>query len=279
MRTCSTTEAVFLKAPSGEISLAGGIHVWRFALGSSDGRRSSESGKVQGEQASRLFGDWPSRSSQSLHGRDAHAPCGPVVPAGISRDAHGDESLLGPREAVQAAKFQSAGARAAFVAGRSGIRRAASLYSNIPAGELLVEIDADGKPFFSNAAVHFNLSHSGSTVVAAFSNSPVGIDIESRGRCRDFVAVASRFFHPSEAQAVAQSGDEAHFLRLWTGKEAMLKLSGEGISAGLQDVLPGDDGGGLLRGNRIGIAGFSFQDMIGTVAAFGPAEVKGWFQF
>lgn len=225
MRTGTTTEAVFLKAPSGEISPDGGIHVWRFALGS------------------------------------------------------GDESLLGPSEAVQAAKFQSADARAVFVAGRSGVRRAASLYSKIPASELLVETDANGKPFFSNAAVHFNLSHSGATVVAAFSGSPVGIDIESRGRCRDFVGIARRFFHASEAAAVAQSGDEDHFLRLWTGKEAMLKLSGEGISGGLQDALPGDDGGGMLRGNRMCIAGFSFEGMIGAVAAFEPAEVKGWFQF
>jgi 3-oxoacyl-[acyl-carrier-protein] synthase II len=38
-------------------------------------------GNKQGEQASRLFGDWPSRSNRHMHGRDAHAPCGLVAPA------------------------------------------------------------------------------------------------------------------------------------------------------------------------------------------------------
>jgi phosphopantetheinyl transferase len=191
----------------------------------------------------------------------------------------GDESLLSRNEATQAEKFQSATARATFVAGRSGVRRVASLYSRVPAAELLVETDANGKPFFSNAAVHFNLSHAGSTVVAAFSSSPVGIDIESRGRCRDFAGIARRFFHPDEARAVVQSGDDGDFLCLWTGKEAMLKLSGEGISGGLSDARPGDGGCGMLRGKSVRIAGFSFDDMVGTVATFEPTEVKGWFQF
>ncbi len=225
MRTCCTTEAVFFKAPSEDLFLGGGIHVWRFVHRS------------------------------------------------------GDESLLSPNEALQAGKFHSADARAAFIAGRSGIRRVGSLYSKIPASELLVESDANGKPLFSNAGVHFNISHSGPTVVAAFSGSPVGIDIESRGRCRDFVGIARRFFHPSEATAVAESEDEAHFLRLWTGKEAMLKLSGEGISGGLQDARPGGEGSAMLRGSWVHLAGFSFEDVIGAVAAFEPAEVKGWFQF
>ena len=187
-----------------------------------------------------------------------------------------DESLLSQDERLRSARFLAAGARPAFVAGRSGVRRAASLYTKIPARELVWETDANGKPHFANAAIHFNLSHSGGTVVAAFAGSAVGIDIESRGRQRDFVGIARRFFHPAEAAAVK---DEEHFLRLWTGKEAMLKLSGEGISGGLADARPGDDGRGLLRGNRIHLIGFSFKNTVGAVASFQPVEVKGWFQF
>jgi 4'-phosphopantetheinyl transferase len=185
--------------------------------------------------------------------------------------------LLSGDEALWAENFQSADAREAFVAGRSGVRRAASLYSGIPAAELLIETDANGKPYFSNAEVHFNLSHTGATVVAAFSGSAVGIDIESRGRGRDFVAIARRFFHPSEADAIA--GEEERFLGLWTAKEAMLKLSGEGISGGLSDARPGDGGSGSLGEKTVRIAGFSFEKIIGAVASFQPFEVKGWFQF
>ena len=187
-----------------------------------------------------------------------------------------DESLLSQDEKLRSAKFLVAGARSAFIAGRSGVRRAASLYSRIPTGELVWETDANGKPFFSKAGIHFNLSHTGGTVVAAFAGSAVGIDIESRGRGRDFAGIANRFFHPSEAAAIR---DEDHFLRLWTGKEAMLKLTGEGLAGGLREARPGADGTGTLRGKRVRLTGFSFENIVGTVASFQSVEVKGWFQF
>ena len=188
-------------------------------------------------------------------------------------------SLLSQDEVLRAANFQALDARAAFVAGRSGLRRAASLYPGIPVTELLIETAPDGKPHFSNAEIHFNLSHTDSTVAAVFSESPVGIDIESRGRCRDFVGIARRFFHPSEAVAISKSRDEEQFLRLWTAKEAMLKLSGEGISRGLPDARPDEEGGGSLRGDQVHTVGFYFGNIIGTVASFQPFEVKGWFRF
>ena len=190
-----------------------------------------------------------------------------------------EAGLLSDAERARSEKILSEPARAAFIAGRSGLRRIASLYTKIPARDLVLETDAGGKPYFANAAIHFNLSHSGGTVAAAFSGSAVGIDIESRGRCRDFAGIANRFFHPAEAETILQSKDESQFLRLWTGKEAMLKLSGEGISGGLADARPGDKGTGSLRGNRVHLAGFSFENMVGAVASFQPFEVKGWFQF
>ena len=197
-------------------------------------------------------------------------------PLHVWRLVAADASLLSDAERGHAEKIRSEPARAAFVAGRSGVRRIASLYSKIPPGELVWETAANGKPYFANAAIHFNLSHTGGTVVAAFSGSAVGIDIEPRGRCRDFAGIANRFFHPSEAAAIK---DEEQFLRIWTGKEAMLKLSGEGISGGLADARPGGAGIGNLRGNPVRIAGFSFENIVGAVASFEPAEVKGWFQF
>jgi 4'-phosphopantetheinyl transferase len=190
-----------------------------------------------------------------------------------------DESILSEGERLQASKLQSAEAREVFLLARSGVRRAASIYSKIPPGDLLWQTNENGKPFFANAAVRFNLSHSGSTVVAAFSDSEVGVDIETRGRCRDFVAIANRFFHPCEAEAVSRARDEGQFLRLWTGKEAMLKLSGAGISGGLCDARPGEENAGTLNGNAVCLSRFSFDRIVGAVASFQPTEVKGWLEF
>lgn len=186
-----------------------------------------------------------------------------------------DESVLSGDEIARAEAYRSAQARATFVAGRSGIRRAGAAYSGTPASELLIE--AEGKPAFSNAQVCFNLSHTGSAVIAAFSGSPVGVDLETRGRARDFVGIAARYFHPDEALAVAKAGDEETFLQLWTAKEAMLKLTGEGIADGLTEARPGVDGG-MLRGRPVHLLRFGFDDQIGALASFEPIEVKGWFQ-
>ncbi|MFZ4774476.1 MAG: 4'-phosphopantetheinyl transferase family protein [Terrimicrobiaceae bacterium] len=190
-----------------------------------------------------------------------------------------DEIFLSPEEAARAVKYQSTAARAAYLAGRAGLRRAAALYSKVPPQELRISIDGNGKPFFENAGIHFNLSHSGSAIVGAFSEAPVGLDIESRGRCHDFVAIARRFFHPSEADSLAAAPDEEDFLRLWTGKEAMLKLSGEGLAGGLLEARPGERGIGTLGDREVHITRFSFENTVGSVASFQPAEVKGWFQF
>ena len=137
-------------------------------------------------------------------------------PVHIWRLVTAEIDLLSNAERVRSERFLSGPARNAFIAGRSGLRLVASLYSKIAPRDLLLETDANGKPYFANAAVHFNLSHSGGAVVAAFSGSAVGIDIESRGRCRDFVGIANRFFHPAEAETIFQSKDESQFLRLWT---------------------------------------------------------------
>lgn len=189
------------------------------------------------------------------------------------------EFLLDKEEMEQSTKYHSPSAKTAFIAGRSGIRRAASLYTKIPPQDLKLSIGANGKPFFENAGIHFNLSHSGSAVVAAFSAFPVGIDIESRGRSNRFVEIARRYFHPAEAEIVFRSGDEELFLKLWTGKEAMLKLSGAGLAGGLQEALPGTAGTGTLYGREVRLTTFSFEKFSGTVASFQQSEVKGWFQF
>lgn len=189
-----------------------------------------------------------------------------------------DPGLLSDAEQEQAAKFQSPEARTAFVAGRAGLRRIVSGYSRQSAEALVLAIAPGGKPYFANAGIQFNLSHSGTVVVAAFCRSAVGIDIESRGRCQDFLGIASRFFHTSEAASLARTRDEGEFLRLWTGKEAMLKLTGNGLAEGLSDARPGEGGSGFLGDTRVHLTGFSFGRMLGTVATFEPFAVKRWFQ-
>lgn len=91
-----------------------------------------------------------------------------------------------------------------------------------------------GKPFFpGEGKVHFSISHSGEYAVLAVSKSPVGVDIE-RDRCT--MSIARRFFTRLEAAFLDElsEGVRGYYLhRLWTVKEAYLKMTGAGLSGGM----------------------------------------------
>lgn len=88
------------------------------------------------------------------------------------------------------------------------------------------------KPYLvKHPELHFNLSHSGGMVMAAFSDRPVGCDIEKDGKAD--LRVARRFFHEAERADVERQPDPAamtdRFYRYWTLKESFLKVTGEGM--------------------------------------------------
>jgi 4'-phosphopantetheinyl transferase len=64
----------------------------------------------------------------------------------------------------------------------------------------------------------------------------VGIDVESIGRYKD--SLAEYTMNASELRQIQEAAcPEEEFIRLWTMKEAVLKLSGVGISNEIKDVL------------------------------------------
>ena len=167
-----------------------------------------------------------------------------------------------------------------FLAGRTGVRLVAARHTGLAPGSLRMGSDERGKPFFAGLRdLHFNLSHSGEAVMAAFSGVPVGLDIECRGRSRDFAGIARRFFLPGEADAVLNSGSDQEdvFLKIWTAKEAIVKLSGEGLAGGLSLAGMTPDGRGFLGDKQVCLRHFNSDGCSGTVASFFPFEVKGWF--
>lgn len=96
---------------------------------------------------------------------------------------------------------------------------------------------ADGKPFLSDyPSVHFNISHCREAVACAVSDSPVGIDVES---IREYKQdLAEYVLNEKELSCVLSSDNPAFaFTRLWTRKEAVLKLRGTGIREDLKHVL------------------------------------------
>ena len=90
----------------------------------------------------------------------------------------------------------------------------------------------NGKP--EAEGVFFNLSHSGQWAVCAIGDGPVGCDVEEIASVRE--GIAERFFTENEVQHLAQFEGERRneeFFRLWTLKESYMKMTGEGMSLGL----------------------------------------------
>ncbi len=93
-----------------------------------------------------------------------------------------------------------------------------------------------GKPYFEgDQPLSFSISHSGTLVAVALFDTPsmsVGIDIELTGRKINFEGLSKRFFTADESKEFNQHGADAPaFLEIWTKKEAMAKLVGDGLAS------------------------------------------------
>ena len=85
-----------------------------------------------------------------------------------------------------------------------------------------------GKPYLCDyPQVHFNLSHSGKRVMCVVSAHACGCDVEQVDRRQKQIDMVIRCLAASEQRLAAISA--VHFCRIWTLKESILKLSGEGI--------------------------------------------------
>ncbi|MDI9339724.1 MAG: 4'-phosphopantetheinyl transferase superfamily protein [Sediminibacterium sp.] len=96
-----------------------------------------------------------------------------------------------------------------------------------------VKFSANGKPYVDDGR-YFNVSHAGTIVTVAFSDSEVGVDIEElrNGEFSDII----REFHIQEQDFLASvnpEGKNEAFFKIWTRKEAFLKAIGLGISKGM----------------------------------------------
>ncbi|QGG94764.1 4'-phosphopantetheinyl transferase family protein [Actinomarinicola tropica] len=129
-------------------------------------------------------------------------------------------------------------------------------------GRLVVHTD-DGR------TARPSTSSSGDIGLVALADGPVGVDVEARAPVPEAADIARDLFHPDEVRWIGEGeGQLERFLAVWVRKEAVVKLSGEGLQRDLRTfrVAPGDaeervSGEGLGRVATRGVA------IEGTVAA------------
>jgi 4'-phosphopantetheinyl transferase len=138
-------------------------------------------------------------------------------------------------ESERAWRFKFARDRQRFSTTRCLLRGVLGRYLDREPGSIAFAYGPQGKPSLENGAsgLEFNVSHSGGLAVFAFSDRPLGVDLEAERPMRDLQAIAERFFSEREV-ATLRGTDEsertAAFFRCWTRKEAFLKATGEGLS-------------------------------------------------
>jgi 4'-phosphopantetheinyl transferase len=154
--------------------------------------------------------------------------------------------LLTPAEQERASRFHFEEDRWRFQIGRAATRRILGTYLGLPPENIGIDLDPFGKPELNAATVpaarrvHFNLSHSGNWILAAFARSfPVGIDVEEVRAERVTEHLIGHIMGERE-QGLLQglSGEQrvAAFFNCWTSKEALLKGLGLGLSERLRAI-------------------------------------------
>ena len=131
-----------------------------------------------------------------------------------------------------------------FAVAHALLRRALSARGDRAPHEWTFTTSAFGKPALTPDAaartrLSFNVAHTDGLVACAVARGvELGIDVEAVDRRADALALAARFFSPSEVAELQRCADDSRLLRfieVWTLKEAYVKALGKGLSCPLHE--------------------------------------------
>jgi 4'-phosphopantetheinyl transferase len=163
-----------------------------------------------------------------------------VVCASLNRpsvDVERLHRLLAADERDRAARFRFERDRSRYIVGRGLLRLLLARYVERPPEAISFAYGRFQKPRLGHEGPAFNLSHSGSLALYAFtSEEEVGIDIELDDADFARERIAEMFFSPTEVAALRSLPEAVQpraFLTCWTRKEAFIKARGDGLQLAL----------------------------------------------
>ena len=112
----------------------------------------------------------------------------------------------------------------------AGRQLLAQMYERYVGSELPeIAVTQRGKPYFVASSWHFSISHTKNHVFCALSKANIGIDAEEADR-NIRLELSETILSPSEyTQYQAAEDKRTALLTFWVLKEALAKLTGEGI--------------------------------------------------
>ena len=143
---------------------------------------------------------------------------------------------VSPQRREQALKFRhESGQRlslAVYLLLKKGLRKEYGITENPVLG-----YSEGGKPFIlDHPNIHFSFSHANDIALCVISDEPVGADVEMPRKISSSL-VSYTMNDDEQAQINASPDPTMQFLFFWTRKEALLKLTGEGIRNNMKEVL------------------------------------------
>jgi 4'-phosphopantetheinyl transferase len=187
-------------------------------------------------------------------------------------------SVLPADEIARAGRLRLPAMQHRFIVAHAGMRSILGAAIGAAPRDVRFVLGPHGKPALADSGdVQFNLSHSHDlAVLAVCRGAEVGVDVERVRHLDDGEHVAKRFFAPSESFAVARASGPVQdllFMRIWTCKEAYLKVTGDGMSRPLDEVVvalgAGGEAQGLgsVSGEPLGVSLCTFDPAPGYVGA------------
>lgn len=106
-----------------------------------------------------------------------------------------------------------------------------------------IQKEQHGKPFLPESGFYFNLSHSGSIALCAFSKTDLGADIQ---QIKETVPQkTTKILSPQEKEFLQGKEGRAQteaFYRIWARKESLMKWDGRGLLLPMQSFSVVQDG-------------------------------------
>jgi 4'-phosphopantetheinyl transferase len=181
-------------------------------------------------------------------------------------------ALLDAEERDRAGALRHGPDRRRFTVAHAAARLVVAGYLDTAPERIRWDRGPAGKPELAGPGtdLHANLSHSGDlTVLAVTGSRRVGVDVQRLRPDRHAAALAVRFFPAAEAEFVragrVPAGPAGRFARLWTRKEACVKVAGGRLAQGLPLPVAGS-GPGTGFGAGLGAGAGAGRVVVGRAA-------------
>ena len=143
-------------------------------------------------------------------------------------------TILDKEELKRAKNYIYQKDRTRFIKDRRNLKKILSQYINCNPSDVKILYQQNGKPHITDDKIEFNVSHSGDLSVYAFSTGrKIGIDIEEIREIINIDLIMKYFYTKKESDQInGKKGLQRmnEFLKIWTQKEAVVKMFEMGIS-------------------------------------------------